>query len=64
MFSGQITPAVLYKLRENYTFSVHVLQNMTNLFQPLDLAVNGAANNPWADTFFGSPLETKHNTDF
>ena len=43
VFSGQMTPAVLHKLRENYTFLVRVLPNMANLFQPLDLTVNGAA---------------------
>ena len=38
-----MTPAVLQKLRENYIFLVRVPPNMANLFQPLDLTVNGAA---------------------
>ena len=38
-----MTPAVLQKLRENYIFLVRVPPNMTNLFQPLDSTVNGAA---------------------
>ena len=43
VFSGQMTPGVLQKLRENYIFLVRVPPNMANLFQPLDLTVNGAA---------------------
>ena len=45
VFSGQMfsAPAVLQKLRENYIFLVRVPPNMTNLFQPLDLTVSGAA---------------------
>ena len=38
-----MTPAVLQKLRENYIFLVRVPPNMTNLFQPLDSTVSGAA---------------------
>ena len=38
-----MTPAVFQKLRENYVFLVRVPPNITNLFQPLDLTVNGAA---------------------
>ena len=43
VFRGQMTDPVLLKLRENSIFLVRVLPNMTNLFQPLDLTVNGAA---------------------
>ena len=32
VFSGQMTPVVLQKLRENYIFLVRVPPNMTNLF--------------------------------
>ena len=43
VFRGQMTEPVLKKLRENNIFLVQVPANMTNLFQPLDLTVNGAA---------------------
>ena len=43
LFSGQVTPVVLQKLQEIYIFLVRVPPNMTNLFQPPDLTVNGAA---------------------
>ena len=43
VFSGQMTLAVLQTLRENYIFLVRLPPNMTNLFQPLDLTVSGAA---------------------
>ena len=43
LFSGQATPVVLQKLREIYIFLVRIPLNMTNLFQPPDLTVNGAA---------------------
>ena len=43
VFSGQMTPAMLQKLRENYIFLVRVPPNITNLLQPLDLTVNVAA---------------------
>ena len=42
VFRGQMTDPVLLKLRENSIFLVRVLPNMTSLFQPLDLTVNGA----------------------
>ena len=38
-----MTPVVLQKLRENYISLVRVPPNMTNLFQSMDLTVNGAA---------------------
>ena len=41
VFRGQMTEPVLKKLRENNVFLVQVPANMTNLFQPLDLTVNG-----------------------
>ena len=43
VFRGQMTEQVLTKLRENSVFLVRVPVNMTNLFQALDLIVNGAA---------------------
>ena len=39
----EMTNPVLLKLRENSIFLVRVPPNMTNLFRPLDLTVNGAA---------------------
>ena len=38
-----MTDLFLLKLRENCIFLVRVPLYMTNLFQPLDLTVNGAA---------------------
>ena len=38
-----MTPTVLLKLQENYIFLVGVPPNMTKLFQPMDLTVNGVA---------------------
>ena len=38
-----MTDPVLLKLQQNSIFLVRVPPNMTNLFQPLDLTVNGAA---------------------
>ena len=43
VFRGQITEAVINKLRENNILTVRVPANMTNIFQPLDLTVNGSA---------------------
>ena len=43
VFRGQMTDPVLSKLRENSIFLFRVPPNMTNLFQLLDLNVNGAA---------------------
>ena len=43
VFSGQMTRIVLDKLQENNIHLVRVPPNMTNLFQPPDLTVNGAA---------------------
>ena len=40
VFSGQMTPDVLHKLRKNYIFLVCVLLNLTYLFQSLDLTVS------------------------
>ena len=39
---GQMTDPVVLKLRENSIFLVRVPANMINLYQPLDLTVNGA----------------------
>ena len=46
VFLGQMAPPMLYKLQENFIFLVYIPPNTTNLFQlfqPLDLTVNGAA---------------------
>ena len=43
VFSGQMTDPVMQKLKENFIKVVKVPANMTNLFQPLDLTVNGSA---------------------
>ena len=43
VFSGQMTEPVMEKMRENNIKLVRVPPNMTNIFQPLDLTVNGAA---------------------
>ena len=43
VFRGQMTDPVLLKLRENSIFLIRGPPNMINLFQPLDLTVNGAA---------------------
>ena len=43
VFRGQITDPVLLKLLENSVISVQVPLDMANLFEPLDLTVNGAA---------------------
>ena len=42
-FSGQVTDPVIQKLKENHIKVTRVPPNMTNLFQPLDLTVNGSA---------------------
>ena len=38
-----MTTPGFHKLQENYIFLVRVPPNMTNLFQPLNLTLNGAA---------------------
>ena len=43
VFSGQMTDPVIEKIRENSIKLVKVPANMTQLFQPSDLTVNGAA---------------------
>ena len=43
IFSGQMTAPVTEKLAENFIKYMKVQANMTNLFQPLDLTVNGSA---------------------
>ena len=42
VFTGQMTGPVLEKLRDNKILLVRVPANMTNIFQPLDLTVNGS----------------------
>ena len=41
VFSGQMTDPVIQKLKENHIKVTRVPLNMMNLFQPLDLTVNG-----------------------
>ena len=43
VFMGQMTQQVIDKLRENYILISRVPANMTHIFQPLDLTVNGSA---------------------
>ena len=43
VFSGQMIDPVIEKIRENSIKLVKVPPNMTQLFQPLDLTVNGTA---------------------
>ena len=43
VFSGKMTTPVTDKLAENHIKHVKVPANMTNLFQPLDLAINRSA---------------------
>ena len=43
VFSGQVTKLVIDKMTENNIKLVKVPSNMTRLFQPLDLTVNGSA---------------------
>lgn len=48
-FKGQVTQPVLDFLKENNIAIVHVLANMTNLFQPLDLTVSEYAGRSLTD---------------
>ena len=43
VFSGQMTDSVIEKLKENNIKLTRVPANLTNLFQPPDLTVNGSA---------------------
>ena len=43
VFKGQVTDAVLKRFADNNIKTVFVPANMTNLFQPLNLTVNGFA---------------------
>lgn len=43
VFSGQMTKPVIDKINDNYIKLVKIPPNMTHIFQPLDLTVNGAA---------------------
>ena len=43
VFRGQMTEDVLNVLKENNILLVRVPANMTHLFQPLDLTVNGTS---------------------
>ena len=47
VFKGQTTPAVIDLLMKNSIFTTKVPANLTNLYQPLDITVNGVAK-----TFF------------
>ena len=44
VFTGQMTSEVLSLLKENYISVTNVPANMTKFYQPLDLTVNGYAN--------------------
>ena len=43
VFKGQLTEHVLNELKHNFIFTCQVPANMTHIFQPFDLTVNGAA---------------------
>ena len=43
VFKGQMTPAELNMLKANNIFLMKLPANMTKLYQPLDLTVNGYA---------------------
>ena len=43
VFSGQMADPVIQKLKENHIKVIRVPPSMTNLFQSLDLTVNGSA---------------------
>ena len=43
LFKGQCTQKVLDLLDENNCVNVFVPPNLTNMFQPLDLSINGVA---------------------
>ena len=51
VFKGQMTPPVLELLKENNILLVKVPNNMTHLFQPLDLTVNSWAKNFMREKF-------------
>ena len=42
VFKGQMTEPVTKKMKDNHILFVRVPANMTNIFQPLDLTVNGS----------------------
>ena len=51
VFKGQMTPPVLELLKESNILLVEVPNNMTHLFQPLDLTVNSWAKNFMREKF-------------
>ena len=64
VFRGQITDPVTEKLQENNILTIRVPANMTNMFQPLDLTVNGSAKSfmkrkftEWYSAQIGKELE-------
>ena len=64
VFRGQITYPVTEKLQENNILTIRVPANMTNIFQPLDLTVNGSAKSfmkhkftEWYSAQIGKELE-------
>ena len=51
VFKGQTTPAVNDLLKDNNCIVQHVLNNHTNLFQPLDISVNKSAKRFISDKY-------------
>ena len=45
VFQGQMTEDVLTVLKESNILLVRIPANMTNIFQPLDLTLNGSFKN-------------------
>ena len=45
VFKGQLTEPILNELKYHHIFTCQVPENMTHIYQPLDLTVNGASKN-------------------
>ena len=70
VFSGQMTDSVMQKLKENFIKVVKVPENISNLFQPLDLTVNGSAKvfmkrklTEWYSSSISKQLDKGKSTD-
>ena len=64
VFKGQMKEPVKQKVKENHILFVRVPANMTNIFQPLDLTVNGSFKSlikskftEWSSKEIGKQLE-------